>query len=108
MPVQTTLCVVLSCWGEVAPLVLGEQCLHEQVASELHTWSPLDFIGFGISCRADEDLGNGSALLENSGFEKEQQISSAPRIFGRKLNILKNSEKNVHRLCLSYEHNQIL
>lgn len=32
MPVQTTLCVVLSCWGEVAPLVLGEQCLHEQVA----------------------------------------------------------------------------
>lgn len=32
LPVKTTLCVVLSCWTGVAPLVSGKQCLHEQVA----------------------------------------------------------------------------
>lgn len=82
---QSRLCAQLPCW------VPGKQ---EQVAGLSFT----HFTGFGISCREDEDLGNGSASLENSGFEKEQQISSMPRIFSRKWNIFKKSEKK----CIGY------
>lgn len=76
--------------------------------ADLHAWSPLDFAGFGISCREHMYLDNGSASFEIAGFEKDQQLSSAPRNFSGKRNFLYHREKNAHGLCFSYEYNQIL
>lgn len=99
MLVKANLCVELSCWCGAAPSASGKQCLHGAGGmSDLHSWSPLGFTGFGISCREDEALGNGSASFQNSGFEEGQQISSTPRKFSRKWNIWQHSEKK----CIGY------
>jgi len=60
-------------WCDVVPAVSVKSCLHGAAGmSDLHAWSPLDFAGFGISCREHVYLGNAFTSFEISGFEKDQ------------------------------------
>lgn len=66
--------------------------------ADLHAWSPLDFAGFGISCREHMYLDNGSASFEIAGFEKDQRLSSTPRNFSGKWNFCTTEKK----MCMGY------